>query len=70
MLTYNDPYCSCPHCGNKTFKDVSIYTIRTIKDEFGDIMARPFIEEEKFQCTRCGKIFDIKEIKDHKTKQG
>ena len=70
MLTHNDPYCSCPHCGNKTFKDVSVYTIRTIKNEFGDIMARPFIEEENFKCIRCGKVFNIKEIKDHKTKQG
>ena len=70
MLTHNDSYCGCPHCGNKTFKDVSVYTIRTIKNEFGDIMARPFIEEENFKCIRCGKVFNIKEIKDHKTKQG
>ena len=70
MLTHNDPYCGCPHCGNKTFKDVSIYTIRTMKDEFGDIIVRPFIEEEKFKCTRCGKEFNMKEIRNHKAKQG
>ena len=70
MLTHNDPYCSCPHCGNKTFRDVSVFTIKTTKNEFGDMITIPHIEEEKFKCTRCGKIFTNREIRDHKNKQG
>ena len=70
MLTHNDPYCSCPHCGNKTFRDCTIYSIKTMKDEFGDIITIPYPEEERFKCTRCGKEFSNKEIRDHKNKQG
>ena len=70
MLTHNDPYCSCPNCGNKTFRDVSVFTIKTTKNEFGDMITITHIEEEKFKCTRCGKIFTNREIRDHKNKQG
>jgi uncharacterized C2H2 Zn-finger protein len=41
-----------------------------MKDEFGDIIVRPFIEEERFKCTRCGKEFNMKDIRNHKNKQG
>ena len=70
MLLGKDKYCACPHCGNKEFKDVSTVLLPVTKNEFNDLVVYPIKHQERFKCTRCGKEFSNKEIRDHKNKQG
>lgn len=69
MLLGKDKYCGCPHCGCKSFKDVSIVNLTVIKDEWNDDMLVPQRETERFKCTRCGKEFRAEEIYDHYMKE-
>lgn len=70
MLFEKDPYCKCPNCGCKSFKDVSIMNVKVMKDEFGDEFLVPYPEVDRFKCTRCGKEFSSEQLKEHYNKQG
>ena len=65
MLLEKDKYCSCPHCGCKSFKDVSIVNVVVMKDEWGDEYLAPRKETQKFKCARCGKEFSANELYKH-----
>lgn len=58
MLLDKDPFCKCPNCQCKSFKDISIVNVKVIKNEFGDDMMITNIESKNYQCVRCGKTFN------------
>lgn len=68
MLLEKDKYCSCPNCGCKSFKDVSIVNIIVTKDEWNDDMLVPVSEKNRYKCTRCGKEFNANDLYDHYSK--
>lgn len=65
MLLEKDKYCSCPHCGGKSFKDVSIVNVVVMKDEWNDEYLAPRKEKQKFKCIRCGKEFSADDLYKH-----
>ena len=65
MLLGKDKYCSCPNCGNKSFKDISIVNLTVIKDEWNDDFLFPQKEKDRYKCTRCGKEYNGEEIYNH-----
>ena len=65
MLLEKDKYCSCPNCGCKEFKDISVVVLTVIRNEFNDDMMYPQKFKERFKCTRCGKEFSAEEIYSH-----
>ena len=69
MLLEKDKYCSCPHCGCKSFKDVSIVNVIVMKDEWNDEFLMPRKETQRFKCARCGKEFTGKELHEHYNKE-
>jgi DNA-directed RNA polymerase subunit RPC12/RpoP len=70
MLLEKDKYCRCPHCGNKSFKDVSIVNVKVIKNEWGDDMLIKNYETNRYKCTRCNKEFNEEELYQDWLKQG
>ena len=69
MLLDKSKYCECPHCGNKSFKDVSIVNVIVMKDEWNDDFLVPQKETERFKCTRCQKEFNAEQLYEHYSKK-
>ena len=69
MLVGKDKYCSCPNCGCKEFKDVSIVLLPVMKNEFNDHVVYPSKHKERFKCTRCGKEYDLSDIYENYMKE-
>ena len=65
MLLEKGKYCSCPHCGYKSFKDVSIVNVVVMKNEWNDEYLAPIKETQRFKCARCGKEFSADELYKH-----
>jgi DNA-directed RNA polymerase subunit RPC12/RpoP len=69
VLLEKTKYCSCPHCGCKSFKDVSIVNVVVSKDEWNDEFLSTVHETTKFKCARCGKEFTGEELQEHYNKE-
>lgn len=65
MLLEKDKHCSCPHCGCKSFQDISIVNVIVMKDEWNDEYLTSKKEKQKFRCIRCGKEFFATELHKH-----
>ena len=70
MLLEKDKYCKCPHCGCKSFKDVSIVNVKVLKNEFGDDMLVKHYETNRYKCIRCNKEFNEEQLYEDWLKQG
>lgn len=69
MLLEKDKYCTCPNCGCKSFKDVSIINVQVIKNEWNEDMLFPVPETSRYKCTRCGKEFSGNDLYEHYSKE-
>ena len=69
MLLEKDKYCSCPNCGCKSFRDVSIVNVIVTKDEWNDEYLVPKHETNRYKCTRCGKEFTSSDLYEHYSKE-
>ena len=66
-------YFSCDACGNKEFKRIYCFGFRFQKVNFSDSLIYDRLNEEKYQCMACKKIFARADIErglaDLKTKR-
>ncbi len=69
MLLEKSKYCSCPNCGSKSFKDISIVNVTVCKNEWNEDFLLPEHETVKYKCTRCGKEHTGEELYTHYTKE-
>ena len=54
----------CDECENKDFKRIYNFSIRFHGVNFSDDLIYDKIVDERYQCTKCQKIFSIKEIEE------
>ena len=57
-------YFECKKCGNRNFRSVYTFSLRFHRVNFSDELVYDRINEEKFECTKCGTIYSLEEIKE------
>jgi hypothetical protein len=63
MEFIQDHFC-CDECENKDFKRIYKFSIQFHRVNFSDDLIYDRITDERYQCTKCEKIFTIKEIEE------
>ena len=61
MSSFKD-YFECNGCGNKEFERIYCFGFSFQEVNFQDHLIYNRLNEEKYKCTECKKIFSMKEI--------
>ena len=59
-----EDYFFCDECENRDFKRIYNFSIRFHGVNFSDDLIYDKIVDERYQCTKCQKIFSIHEIEE------
>lgn len=59
-----EDYFFCDECENRDFKRIYNFSIRFHGVNFSDDLIYDKITHERYQCTRCQKIFSVAEIEE------
>ena len=59
-----EDYFLCDECENKDFKRIYNFSIRFHGVNFSDDLIYDKMTDERYQCTKCQKIFSIVEIEE------
>lgn len=59
-----EDYFLCDECENRDFKRIYNFSIRFHGVNFSDDLIYEKITDERYQCTKCQKIFSITEIEE------
>ena len=62
MVDFIRDYFSCEGCQNKDFKRIYNFSIRFHGVNFSDRLVYDELTDERYQCTKCNKIFTKDQI--------
>ncbi len=62
MVDFIQDYFSCEGCQNKDFKRIYNFSIRFHGVNFSDRLVYDELTDERYQCTKCNKIFTKDQI--------
>ncbi len=57
-------FFECKKCGCRTFRPIYTFSLRFYRVNFSDDLIYDRINEERYECTNCGAIYTMDEIKD------
>ncbi len=57
-------YFECRECGNRNFRPVYTFSLKFHRVNFSDELVYDRINEEKFECTKCGAIYSLEQIRE------
>jgi predicted nucleic-acid-binding Zn-ribbon protein len=57
-------YFECERCGNRNFRAVYTFSLKFHKVNFSDELVYDRINEERFECTKCGAMYSMEQIRE------
>ncbi|MBW1775927.1 MAG: hypothetical protein JRG79_06240 [Deltaproteobacteria bacterium] len=64
-MEFTQDYFFCDECDNKDFKRIYNFSMQFHGVNFSDDLIYDRIIDERYQCTKCQKIFSVMEIEEN-----